>query len=325
MTVGVEIIARRLVRVLLRSWVAPSDGARATRRDRPFFGIYLPAHPENRQAVAAQPDRPRRPVRHRRHGRARHRQRALPDPLHADARAAGGLDVGAVQRGAQAQPPEHRAVPGAARRPRYNRRRLPSTSAPPRGRNARRRGRHPDRHGPTSESSQHGTSFLHQAHRPRRHPGRRHRRPAIAQARRRSSGAWRRAFPSRSTRSSARAEIFAKRVAALTDNKFQIQVFAAGEIVPGLQVVDAVQNGTVECGHTAPYYYFGKDPTFAFGTRGAVRPEHAPAERLDVLRRRPRADARVLQGIQHRSSFLTGNTGAQMGGWFRKEIKTLET
>ena len=64
----------------------------------------------------------------------------------------------------------------------------------------------------------------------------------------------------------AAAEIFAKAVAEATDNKFQIQVFAAGEIVPGLQVLDAVQNGTVEMGHTASYYYFGKDPTFAFGT-----------------------------------------------------------
>ena len=49
-------------------------------------------------------------------------------------------------------------------------------------------------------------------------------------------------------------EYFAKRIAEITDNRFQIQVFAAGEIVPGLQVLDAVQNGTVECGHTAAYY-----------------------------------------------------------------------
>jgi TRAP-type mannitol/chloroaromatic compound transport system substrate-binding protein len=62
------------------------------------------------------------------------------------------------------------------------------------------------------------------------------------------------------------AEIFAKAVAEATDNKFQIQVFAAGEIVPGLAAADAVQNGTVEMCHTASYYYFGKDPTFAFGT-----------------------------------------------------------
>src|SRR6187397_286581 len=61
-------------------------------------------------------------------------------------------------------------------------------------------------------------------------------------------------------------EYFAKRVAEITDNKFQIQVFAAGEIVPGLQVLDAVQNGTVEMGNTASYYYFGKDAAFTFGT-----------------------------------------------------------
>src|SRR5262252_2688699 len=59
------------------------------------------------------------------------------------------------------------------------------------------------------------------------------------------------------------AELFAKAVAEATDNKFQIQVFAAGEIVPGLAAADAVQNGTVEMCGTASYYYFGKDPTFA--------------------------------------------------------------
>ncbi len=68
------------------------------------------------------------------------------------------------------------------------------------------------------------------------------------------------------------AEVMAKAVAEATDNKFQIQVFAAGEIVPGLQVLDAVQNGTVEMGHTAMYYYFGKDPTFALATAVAFGP-----------------------------------------------------
>src|SRR5499425_1750775 len=61
-------------------------------------------------------------------------------------------------------------------------------------------------------------------------------------------------------------ETFAKHVGEATDNKFQIQVFAAGEIVPALQVLDAVQNGTVELGHTATCYYIGKDPTWAFAT-----------------------------------------------------------
>src|SRR3954465_8318484 len=59
------------------------------------------------------------------------------------------------------------------------------------------------------------------------------------------------------------ADLFAKSVAEATDNKFQIQTFAAGEIVPGLQAADAVTNGTVEMCHTAGYYYVGKDPTFA--------------------------------------------------------------
>src|SRR5215470_5642941 len=61
-------------------------------------------------------------------------------------------------------------------------------------------------------------------------------------------------------------EQFARRVAELTDGRFQIQLFAAGEIVPGLQVLDAVQNATVEVGNTAGYWYWGKDPCFAFST-----------------------------------------------------------
>src|SRR5437762_13745273 len=61
-------------------------------------------------------------------------------------------------------------------------------------------------------------------------------------------------------------ELISKRVASATNGKFQIQAFAAGEIVPGLQVLDAVQNGTVQCCHTAPYYYWGKDPAFAMDT-----------------------------------------------------------
>src|SRR3954464_8823885 len=75
------------------------------------------------------------------------------------------------------------------------------------------------------------------------------------------------------------AEMMAKMVAEATDNKFQIQTFAGGEIVPGLQVLDAVQNGTCEIGHTASYYYFGKDPTLPSGPRcrsgrtcGSTRP-----------------------------------------------------
>src|SRR6202051_4762953 len=59
------------------------------------------------------------------------------------------------------------------------------------------------------------------------------------------------------------SETFAKYCAEATDNKFKVQTFAAGEIVPGLQAMDAVSSGTVEACHTATYYYVGKDPTFA--------------------------------------------------------------
>src|SRR5712664_3760336 len=87
--------------------------------------------------------------------------------------------------------------------------------------------------------------------------------PAFAQAS--PEIKWRLAssFPKSLDTIYAIGEVMGKRVAALTSNKFQIQSFAAGELVPGLQVLDAVQNGTVQLGHTASYYYIGKDPTFA--------------------------------------------------------------
>ena len=111
-------------------------------------------------------------------------------------------------------------------------------------------------------------------------------------------------------------------IAEITDNKFQIQVFAAGEIVPGLQVLDAVQNGTVEMGHTASYYYFGKDPAFTFGTALPFGLNTPPAERLASFRRRQGAARMSFCKNYNCIGFAAGNTGAQMGGWFRKEIKS---
>ena len=118
-------------------------------------------------------------------------------------------------------------------------------------------------------------------------------------------------------------EFIARRVAEMTDGGFQIQVFGPGEVVPALQVLDAVGAGNVECGYTSGYYYLGKDPSLAlvtclpFGlnsrqhwawlTQGGARELYA-----DVYR-----DQGVV-GIP------AGNTAAQMGGWFRKEIKTVD-
>src|SRR6267142_2016274 len=90
--------------------------------------------------------------------------------------------------------------------------------------------------------------------------------PAIAQTMPETKWRLTSSFPKSLDTIYGASEVFSKAVAEATDNKFQIQVFAAGEIVPGLAAADAVRNGTVEMCHTASYYYFGKDPTFAFGT-----------------------------------------------------------
>ena len=119
------------------------------------------------------------------------------------------------------------------------------------------------------------------------------------------------------------AEIMAKAVEEATDGKFQIQVFAAGEIVPGLQIVDAVQAGTVEIGHTASYYYFGKDPTFGFGTSVPF----GPNARINQAWCTHGGGKEVLNEFYKKyncSRLLAGNTGCQMGGWFRKEINTVD-
>src|ERR1043165_6496618 len=59
------------------------------------------------------------------------------------------------------------------------------------------------------------------------------------------------------------AEVFAARVKAMTGGKFEISTHAAGELMPAFGVVDGVQQGTVECAHTAPYYFYGKSEVFA--------------------------------------------------------------
>jgi TRAP-type mannitol/chloroaromatic compound transport system substrate-binding protein len=117
-------------------------------------------------------------------------------------------------------------------------------------------------------------------------------------------------------------EVIARRVAALTDNKFQIRVFAAGEIVGGLQALDAVQAGTVECAHSASYYYTGKDPSFAFFT---AMPFGLNARMFNAWYRHGGGAqlAAELFGTYNAVVFCAGDTGAQMGGWFRREVKTV--
>jgi len=116
------------------------------------------------------------------------------------------------------------------------------------------------------------------------------------------------------------SEAISKYVAEATDNKFQIQAFAAGEIVPALQAVDAVSNATVEMCHTAAYYFIGKDPTWALfcATPFGLNTRQQNAWYLE-------GDGQKLIdefGTKFNTyNLLMGNTGAQMGGWFSKEIK----
>ena len=118
------------------------------------------------------------------------------------------------------------------------------------------------------------------------------------------------------------ATLFADEVKAMTDGNFEVQVFPAGEIVPTAQAAEAVGTGTVEMAHTASYYYWGKDPTFALGTAIPFGPNAR------------QANAWLYQGggnellnaffAKHNLYGLPGgNTGVQMGGWWRNEIKSV--
>lgn len=118
------------------------------------------------------------------------------------------------------------------------------------------------------------------------------------------------------------ADEFAKQVKAMSGGKFEISTHAGGELMPALGVVDGVQNGTVEMCHTAPYYFHGKDEVFALG---CAIPFGLNSRQMTAwmyegnglkLMREFYAKYNII-------NFPGGNTGAQMGGWYRKEIKSV--
>ncbi|MDP2792800.1 MAG: TRAP transporter substrate-binding protein [Sulfurisoma sp.] len=118
------------------------------------------------------------------------------------------------------------------------------------------------------------------------------------------------------------AEVFSKIVSEATGGKFTISVHAGGELMPAFGVVDGVQQGTVECAHTAPYYFFGKDDTFAidcaipFGLNSRQMTAWMYEGNGMKLMREFYKNYNIV-------NFPMGNTGAQMGGWYRKEIKSV--
>ncbi|MCB1034037.1 MAG: ABC transporter substrate-binding protein, partial [Acidobacteria bacterium] len=119
------------------------------------------------------------------------------------------------------------------------------------------------------------------------------------------------------------AEALAKRIEGLSEGRFRLRVYSEGELVPGLEVLDAAEQGTVQVGHTAGYYFTGKNPALAFDTCvpfGLTSRQQTAwlteGGGLDLLR--PLfADFNVL-------NFPAGNTGVQMGGWFKREIQSVE-
>ena len=145
--------------------------------------------------------------------------------------------------------------------------------------------------------------------------------PAIAQA---GQIRWRLAssFPKSLDTIYGAAEVFAKNVSDATGGKFTISTHPANELVPAFGVVDAVQNATVECAHTAPYYFFGKDESFAFdcAVPFGLNSRQQTAWMFEGNGMRLMRDFYKQYSIYN---LPMGNTGAQMGGWYRKEIKSL--
>ncbi|MBI4985533.1 MAG: TRAP transporter substrate-binding protein DctP [Rhodocyclales bacterium] len=119
------------------------------------------------------------------------------------------------------------------------------------------------------------------------------------------------------------ADVFSRKVKEMSGGKFEISVHAGGELMPPFGVVDGVQQGNVECAHTAPYYFFGKDDTFAlncaipFGLNSRQMTAWMYEGNGLKLFREFYANFNIV-------NMPMGNTGAQMGGWYRKEVKSLK-
>ncbi|MDQ2634776.1 MAG: TRAP transporter substrate-binding protein [Pseudomonadota bacterium] len=146
--------------------------------------------------------------------------------------------------------------------------------------------------------------------------------PAIAQSNPKITWRLASSFPKSLDTIYGGADVFSKMLSQATDGNFTIQPFAAGELVPGLQAADAAAAGTVEAAHTVAYYYWGKDPTWALG---AAVPFALNARGMNAwMYHGGGIDLfNEFLGAQGLVGYPGGNTGVQMGGWFRKEINTV--
>jgi TRAP-type mannitol/chloroaromatic compound transport system substrate-binding protein len=147
--------------------------------------------------------------------------------------------------------------------------------------------------------------------------------PALAQTQPQIKWRMTSSFPKTLETLFSSAQRFSQYVADATDGNFQIQIFPAGEIAPALEAANEVGKGSIEICQTASYYYWGKDPTFAFGT----------GIPFGLNARQQNAWAYFGGGLDLMNEFYAnysligfpaGNTGSQMGGWFRKEITSVD-
>ncbi|MDH4982485.1 ABC transporter substrate-binding protein [Hyphomicrobium sp. D-2] len=118
-------------------------------------------------------------------------------------------------------------------------------------------------------------------------------------------------------------DTFAKALGEMSGGNFRVRVFAPGELVPGMNAADAVQNGSVEAAHTASYYYWGKDPTFAIATAVPFGLNY----RMQNAWMYQGGGIDLMNAFYQRYNiigFPGGNTGTQMGGWYRRQINAPE-
>ncbi|CZB21034.1 TRAP transporter solute receptor, unknown substrate 6 [Candidatus Synechococcus spongiarum] len=118
------------------------------------------------------------------------------------------------------------------------------------------------------------------------------------------------------------AVAMAERVEEMSDGYFQITPYAAGELVSGLKILDAVQEGLAECGHTASYYYIDKNPAFAFGSSVPFG-LNAQQQNAWLYEGGGNEAMNRLFGQFDVLGFPAGNTGPQMGGWFKQQVNTV--
>lgn len=147
--------------------------------------------------------------------------------------------------------------------------------------------------------------------------------PAIAQSAPEVKWRMTSSFPKQLDVIYGAAGVLSKAVAEATDNKFQIQTFSAGEIVPGLQALDAVESGAVECAQTPLYFYAGKDPTLAFATGTPFGMNTRQQEAWWHFGGGREIINETLAKFKT-ICFPAGNSGTQMGGFFRKEIQSVD-